>query len=161
MAALDLVISVGNATAHLAGALGKPAWVLLPRVPGWRWGLKGESSPWYPSVRLLRQTTSGDWTSVFAEATGLLRQFAGQPASNVALEQAAAAVKSSPPKVAPAKPSAPLTQLNEVPAVVAQARKAYESGDLPRAESLCQQILEHTPRQQHALRLGALRRGQQ
>ena len=55
IAALDLVISVGNAAVHLAGAVGTPAWTLLPRVPSWRWMVTGEDSPWYSSVKLFRQ----------------------------------------------------------------------------------------------------------
>ncbi|ABC23718.1 tetratricopeptide repeat protein [Rhodospirillum rubrum] len=68
MGALDLVITVDTVFAHLAGALGRPAWVLLPRVPDWRWGLSGETTPWYPTLRLLRQKEAGDWPGVVAEA---------------------------------------------------------------------------------------------
>ncbi len=65
IANLDLVISSDTSIAHLAGALARPAWVALRAVPEWRWLLKREDSPWYPSLRLFRQPVAGDWTSVF------------------------------------------------------------------------------------------------
>jgi tetratricopeptide (TPR) repeat protein len=61
---LDLVISIDTSVAHLAGALNKPVWVLLPVVPDWRWMLERPQSPWYPSMRLFRQTRSDGWTHV-------------------------------------------------------------------------------------------------
>jgi hypothetical protein len=62
--AMDLVITIDNSTAHLAAALGVPTWLLLPFAPDWRWLLAGDSSPWYPSIRLFRQPAIGDWRSV-------------------------------------------------------------------------------------------------
>lgn len=67
VAALDLVISVQTALAHLTGALGKPAWVMLRGISEWRYLEHGETMPWYPSVRLLRQQQPGDWQAVIAQ----------------------------------------------------------------------------------------------
>jgi tetratricopeptide (TPR) repeat protein len=60
---LDLVITIDSAVAHLAGALGKPVWLLLHHSPDWRWDTKGEASAWYPTARLFRQSSAGDWTT--------------------------------------------------------------------------------------------------
>lgn len=70
---LDLLISVDTSVAHLAGAMGKPVWLLLPFAPDWRWLLRREDSPWYPTMRLFRQQTPGDWTSVIGHLVGELR----------------------------------------------------------------------------------------
>ena len=67
IANLDLVITVDTAVAHLAGAMGRPVWTLLQFVPDWRWGTTGETTPWYPGMRLFRQPQRGDWSDVFAD----------------------------------------------------------------------------------------------
>lgn len=67
IASLDLVITIDNSTAHLAGALGVPVWLLLPFAPDWRWQLHRTDSPWYPSTRLFRQPKMGHWQAVVDE----------------------------------------------------------------------------------------------
>jgi ADP-heptose:LPS heptosyltransferase len=78
---LDLVISVDTMVAHLAGALGKPVWTILPFAADWRWMLGRCDSVWYPTMRLFRQEQSGDWTLCVAQMHAALRRFAeGRPA---------------------------------------------------------------------------------
>jgi uncharacterized protein (TIGR03032 family) len=69
---LDLLISVDTSVAHLAGALGKPVWVLLGQHSDWRWQLEGEDSLWYPSMKLFRQTQAGDWGEVMGRVSMVL-----------------------------------------------------------------------------------------
>jgi ADP-heptose:LPS heptosyltransferase len=73
VSALDLVISVTTSVVHLAGALGKEAWVLLNARPHWRWGLQGDRMPWYASLRLFRQRAVGDWSTPVAALAAELR----------------------------------------------------------------------------------------
>jgi len=72
IAGLDLVITVDTSVAHVAGALGRPAWVLLPHAPDWRWLLHRNDTPWYSSLRLFRQPKPGDWRSVIADVVTAL-----------------------------------------------------------------------------------------
>ena len=74
MAHLDLIITVETAVAHLAGALAKPVWTLLPFMPAWRWLLERNDSPWYPTMRLFRQPSPGDWDSVVQRVAEELRR---------------------------------------------------------------------------------------
>jgi len=74
---LDLVISVDTAVAHLAGAMGKPVWLLNRFDTCWRWLLNRDDSPWYPTLRLFRQPTPGDWDSVVMDATSALQHALG------------------------------------------------------------------------------------
>ncbi|MFN0164384.1 MAG: tetratricopeptide repeat protein [Burkholderiales bacterium] len=74
IAEIDLVITIDSAPAHLAGALGKPVWVMIPHVADWRWELARDTSPWYPSMRLYRQSRQGDWSGVIAGILEELRK---------------------------------------------------------------------------------------
>lgn len=75
VAAMDLVIATSNTAVHLAGALGKTVWVMVPAVPDWRWGLEGDTAPWYPSVRLFRQKEPGDWAPVIRDVSTALKKW--------------------------------------------------------------------------------------
>jgi tetratricopeptide (TPR) repeat protein len=74
IAGLDLVIGVDTAVVHLAGALGKPVWLLNRFASDWRWGMSAETTPWYPTLRIFRQSEPGDWTPVVASVVGALRK---------------------------------------------------------------------------------------
>ena len=67
IAELDLVISADTSVAHLAGAMGKPVWLMLPYTPDWRWGLEGNKTAWYPGMELFRQTQPDNWSGVISE----------------------------------------------------------------------------------------------
>ena len=75
VAELDLIITVDTATAHVAGALGRPVWVMLAFIADWRWGLEREDTPWYPTMRLFRQSRAGDWAGVVERVAGALASF--------------------------------------------------------------------------------------
>jgi len=83
IANLDLIISVDTAVAHLAGALGKPVWNLLPYTPDWRWMLDRDDSPWYPSMKLFRQPSEGDWERVISLVQDELKKFTADHISGV------------------------------------------------------------------------------
>jgi hypothetical protein len=74
VAQLDLVITVDTSVAHLAGALGRPAWVLLGRHSDWRWQVAGDVSPWYPTLRLFRRSSDGPWSTVVAAVASALSE---------------------------------------------------------------------------------------
>ncbi len=86
IAQLDLVITVDTAVAHLAGAMGKPVWVLLPRVPDFRWLLDRATSPWYPSARLFRKGQVDTWDAVIA---GVATELAARAVSPVGFARSA------------------------------------------------------------------------
>jgi Flp pilus assembly protein TadD len=78
VANLDLMITVDTATAHLAGALGVPTWVLLSKASDWRWLLDRSDSPWYPTMRLFRQEQLGEWDTVFEAVAQALEEFSAE-----------------------------------------------------------------------------------
>ena len=85
---LDLVISVDTAVAHLAGALGKPVWLLNRFDTEWRWLLDRDDSPWYPTLRQFRQPSPGDWNSVICAAQDALQHLAGGDCNPFSFRQA-------------------------------------------------------------------------
>jgi hypothetical protein len=91
----DLVVTIDSSAAHLAGALAKPVWVMLPWVPDWRWLLDRDDSPWYPTLRLFRQPARGDWTSTIARVAQELTALRG--AGTAALPKPAAGRSRLPP----------------------------------------------------------------
>jgi tetratricopeptide (TPR) repeat protein len=132
IAHLDLVISVDTAVAHLAGAMGKPVWVLLPLVPDWRWLLNRGDSPWYPTARLFRQTRRNDWSQVIDEVGAALKTLLGATIEDTAVQ--------------------PSRNTQAVAAVAARAqgfleegRRKSDAGDLGGAVTAFQQALSAHP----------------
>jgi ADP-heptose:LPS heptosyltransferase len=76
---LDLVVTVDTAIGHLAGAMGKPVWILIPKAADWRWLLDRGDSPWYPTARLFRQRKPGAWDEPLDELCAALRVELGRP----------------------------------------------------------------------------------
>jgi len=79
---LDLVVSIDTSVAHLAGALGKPIWIVLSFTPDWRWLLERSDCPWYPTARLFRQSDAGAWGKVITEVNGELSSVLNQHTSS-------------------------------------------------------------------------------
>lgn len=131
---LDLLICVDTSIAHLAGGLGLPVWLLLPWMPDWRWLLEREESPWYPSLRLFRQTAAGDWEGVVARLCQALAGKASLRAAQLLVEEGREELERSGAALA-----APLfwRALREHPrlarAASALAVLAYRAGNAPAA----------------------------
>jgi hypothetical protein len=91
LAQLDLIISVDTAVAHLAGAMGKPVWTLLPYAADWRWEPESPSSSWYPGMRLFRQESRGDWDTVVSRIAARLQEESAAGATSRTLSTTAGA----------------------------------------------------------------------
>ncbi len=159
IAALDLVISVGNATVHLAGAVGTEAWTLLPMIPSWRWMAAGEESPWYGAVRLYRQPGHGQWRPVLNRVARMLRErtgagmapmmpHAGEHDSEPVEQSAATDSTTSWTKasdIGSEKPGDLIARL------IAEAQRHEAAGELAQAETGYREVLQLAPRQITAL----------
>ena len=75
---LDLIVTVDTSVAHLAAAMGKPVWILLARSPDWRWLMNRDDSPWYPTVRLFRQTVARQWNDVMQSVAEAVSNWTGK-----------------------------------------------------------------------------------
>ncbi|NET14381.1 MAG: tetratricopeptide repeat protein, partial [Okeania sp. SIO1H6] len=133
---LDLVISIDTAVAHLAGALGKPVWILLPFDSDWRWMLDRNNSPWYPTARLFRQTKIGDWDNVFEQVGESLKKYL---VHDYSAEQM--------PKIRETKFTAFTAPQ------IKQALAEYNSGNFQETANICQNIIQKQPHNFRALGL--------
>jgi FkbM family methyltransferase len=154
---LDLIITSDTSIAHLAGALGRPTWVVLKYVPEWRWLLDREDSPWYPTMRLFRQETDGSWKLVFSKMEQELRSLLDNPN---AIRTHGNSMTSPPQVSAPA--AAPQLSTQQVFAhirsgkrgsVLEKAHALFQKGQLAEAASLYRRILAENPQDADALHL--------
>ena len=137
---LDLVITVDTSIAHLAGALGRPTWILLSYVPDWRWLLDRDDSPWYPTVRLFRQTETREYASVLDRVRSELQALIVAPRDRIA------SVREHPAPISELAPASP-------DALCAAGLHHMQAGRYPDAQICYQQALSVNPDHADALHL--------
>ena len=136
LANLDLVITVDTSVAHVAAALGKPTWLLLPYLSDFRWLMDRVDTPWYPSMRLYRQDQPNDWTPV-------LQRIKNDLDNNFELISTATSELYFQQRTAGAKIASIETQPSEISKMLTKAIALHESGDGASAESLCIKVMEY------------------
>lgn len=146
---LDLIISVDSALVHLAGGLGKPVWMLDRFDNEWRWLSGREDSPWYPQMRILRQSTFGDWAPVIDLAARALEGLAN-PRANALPASEPEALSANSQKVPPAQAQSQSLSIDQAMQRAAQLQSA---GRLQDAERVIRTILQAKPEHAHALHL--------
>jgi tetratricopeptide (TPR) repeat protein len=139
---LDLIITVDSAVAHCAGALGLPAWVLLPFAADWRWLMDRQDNPWYPSLRLFRQPRPGDWDSVFARVVEELARQLAKPRSE---REAEFRKERSQMEFGNEDKGQDRDRERELAEMLAQAIQFQEQGEVQRAEEVYRRILDQDP----------------
>ena len=137
---MDLVIAVDTSVAHLAGALGKPVWLLIPYLPDFRWLLDRDDSPWYPSVKLFRQSEVNDWKETIAQLNDELAKWLKDPSVSP--------IKLIQPNTETTKNITSVSQIVTEPCSKAELNKAVElhhAGKTEKAEAAYKKILSHYP----------------
>jgi tetratricopeptide (TPR) repeat protein/glycosyltransferase involved in cell wall biosynthesis len=130
MANLDLIITSDTSIPHLAGALGCPVWVAIQATPEWRWMIQREDSPWYPTMRLFRQNTAGDWASVFSRIADSLGKLLAGDESQWRPDPTRAPIHPRPASL-PRPFRSPVTQPQIAQPQIAQPQIAHRAGMAP------------------------------
>ncbi len=149
IANLDLVITVDTSVAHLAGALGVQTWTLLAQMPDWRWLLERTDSPWYPSMRLFRQTRSGDWSELMQRVAAELARFSAP----VTATEVKAPASESAEAAAPTATLEIAAEQSHASELLQQAMVKHQTGEWDAAAALYERILADDPNDADALRL--------
>jgi tetratricopeptide (TPR) repeat protein len=146
VACLDLVISVCTSTAHLAGALACPTWILLPHTPDWRWLLHRDDSPWYPTARLFRQDDSRDYTCVIERVQVELRERIASWSPNP--------LKGKTDPLSPADPAAPSLVPDDADGLHLRGLQSLQEKQFDQAVEWLSRAIRRDPKPQYVLSLG-------